>query len=187
MKTRILTFLCFCFFTSAFAQVDLKINPIGALFGNPDVSADFALSDKFSVEGGLGLNLGSFSIGELSYKRSGFGAFAAGKTYFNPEDGADKFGLGVYSKFRSIKSKVDGTDSSTDNYTRNRFAVGLLCGWKWVSDKNILFEIDLGAGRAFVDNIEFDNASSTSVEVDDIPALSVDLLVRFAVGYRFNK
>lgn len=186
MKTRLLTFLFACFFVSAYAQTDVKINPIGLLFGNPDVTADFALSDKFSVEGGLGLNLGGFSINEVDYKRSGISFFAAGRTYFNPEDGADKFGVGVYARAKNINSKVDGGGDSANNYTRNRFAVGLMCGWKWVSDNNIIFEIDLGAGRAFVDKIEYDDPDSSTLNIDDIPALDVDILIRFAVGYRFG-
>jgi len=115
---------------TASAQIDLKINPIGALFGSPDISADFVLSDKFSVEGGLGLNLGSFDIGGTEFKRSGFSVFAVGKHYFNPNKGADKFGVGVYSRFRNINSSTSTDGVSTDDdYTRTRLALGLNCYW----------------------------------------------------------
>jgi len=186
MKTRLLTFLFACFFVSTYAQIDVKINPLGLLFGSPDVSVDYALSDKFSVEGGIGLNLGDFSINGVDYNRRGSSFFAAGRNYFNPEDGADKFGVGIYTRFKNINSTVDGGADNSNNYTRNRFAVGLFCGWKWVSDNNIIFEIDLGAGRAFVDNIEFDDPDTNSLNIADIPALDIDVLIRFAVGYRFG-
>lgn len=186
MKTRLLTFLFVCFFVSAYAQTDVKINPLGLLFGSPDVSVDFALSDKFSVEGGLGINAGKFSINGIDYKRSGPSFFAAGKTYFRPEDGADKFGVGIYARAKNINSKVNNGSDNSNNYTRNRFAVGFMCGWKWVSTSNIVFEIDLGAGRAFVNKIEFDDSDASTLNIDDIPALNIDALIRFAVGYRFG-
>jgi len=185
MKTRLLTILFACFFVGAYAQIDVKINPLGLLFGSPDLSADFALSDKFSVEGGLGLNLGKFSINDVSYKRNGVSFFAAGRTYFNPEAGADKFGLGIYARAKNIRSKVD-VGESANNYTRNRFALGFMVGWKWVSDSNIVFEIDLGAGRAFVNKIKYDDPDASTLNIDDIPSLNIDVLVRFAVGYRFG-
>lgn len=187
MKTKLLSFLFACFCMTSYAQIDLKINPIGALFGSPDVSADFALSDKFSVEGGLGLNLGKFEIGSTEYKRSGFNVFAVGKHYFNPDKGADKFGVGIYSKFKNINSKtsIDGV-ADDDNYTRTRLALGLQIGWKKVSDSGFIFEFDLGAGRALVDNIKFDSETA-GISEDDVPSLNIDALIRIAIGYRFSK
>lgn len=186
MKTKLLSLVFACFFVTSYAQVDLKINPIGALFGSPDVSADFILNDNVSVEGGLGLNLGKFDIGSVSYKRSGFGVFAVGKHYFNPDLGGDKFGVGIYTRFRNITSKVEEDGSATDdNYTRTRVALGLQIGWKKVSESGFIFEFDLGGGRALVDNIKFDS-SSAGITEDDVPSLNIDALIRIAIGYRIG-
>ena len=185
MKIKFLTFLFACFFVTSYAQIDLKINPIGALFGSPDVTADFILNDQFSVEGGLGIDFGSFRINDIKYKRSGFSVLAVGKHYFNPNLGGDKFGVGIYSRFRNFGNSLsDGGD--TDDYTRTRLALGLQIGWKRVSESGFIFEFDFGGGRALVDNTKFDNASISSITEDDIPSLTVDLLVRIAIGYRIG-
>ncbi|MFK7980390.1 MAG: DUF3575 domain-containing protein [Saprospiraceae bacterium] len=185
MKTKLLTLLFACFLTTSYAQIDLKINPIGALFGSPDITADFMLNDKFSVEGGLGVDFGNFKINDIKYKRSGFSLLAVGKHYFNPDLGADKFGIGVYTRFRNFgNSLFDG--GNTDDYTRTRLALGFQIGWKRVSESGFIFEFDLGAGRALVDNIKFDNANS-SINEDDVPSLNIDGLLRIAIGYRISK
>ncbi len=186
MKTKLLSFLFACFFVTSYAQIDLKINPIGALFGSPDVSADFILSDKFSVEGGLGINSGSVTVGGDSFKRSGFGVFAVGKHYFNPDLGGDKFGVGVYTRFRNINSSFDGEGvNNNDDFTRTKLALGLQVGWKRVSESGFIFELDLGGGRALVNNIKFDS-DSPGITQDDIPTFDVDVLVRIAIGYRLS-
>lgn len=186
MKRTIFIFLLATSFFTTYAQVDAKINPLGTLFGNPDVSAEFAVSNNFGVETGIGLNLGKFEIGDLEYKRSGIGAFAAGKYYFNPKDGVNGFGVGLYSRFRKLNNKVSNSVTDRDNYTRTRLATGLQLTWKWVGDNGVLFELDLGGGRTFVNNISFDNEESTTISIDDVPTLNIDLLLRLAVGYRFG-
>ncbi len=185
MKTKLLTFLFACFLTTAYAQIDLKINPIGALFGSPDITADFVLSDQFSVEGGIGVDFGKFKINDFEYKRSGFSLLAVGKHYFNPNLGADKFGIGVYTRYRNFgNSLTDG--GNADDYNRTKFAVGFQVGWKKVSDSGFIFEFDMGGGRAFVDTVKFDNENS-SIDRDDVPLLNFDALIRLAIGYRISK
>ena len=186
MKTKLLSLLFACFCMTASAQIDLKINPIGALFGSPDVSADFILSDKFSVEGGLGLNSGKIDIGETEFKRSGFSVFGAGKHYFNPNLGGDKFGVGIYSRFRNINTRTSTEGgSANDDYTRTKLALGLQIGWKRVSESGFIFEIDLGGGRALINNIKFDSDTADITE-DDVPTFDIDLLFRIAIGYRIG-
>lgn len=185
MKTKLLTLFFACFFATSYAQIDLKINPIGALFGSPDVTADFVLNDKFSVEGGLGVDFGNFKINDIKYKRSGFSLLAVGKHYFNPDLGADKFGIGIYTRYRNFSNTLSDGNSNND-YTRNRFALGFQIGWKKVSESGFIFEFDFGAGRAFVDNTKFDNETSSSITADDIPSLNIDGLIRLAIGYRIG-
>lgn len=173
-------------FTQTQAQVDVKINPIGALFGNPDLSTEFGLSENFGLEGGLLITNRKHSFLNTEYKRTGFGLFAAGKYYFNPEDGFDGFGVGMYSKFRSFNSETTDASITDNNYSRTRFAVGMLITWKWVGDNGISFGLDLGGGRAFVENIEFNNPETTTITEDDVPALAIDAVMRLSIGYRFG-
>ena len=59
------------FSLNSFAQIDLKINPIGALFNNPDISAELILNENLGVEAKLGLEYGTTSQNFIEYNRSG--------------------------------------------------------------------------------------------------------------------
>jgi hypothetical protein len=83
----------------------------------------------------------------------------------------------TYTRFNTGKWKYD-----VDEVTSQRLSLGLLIGQKWVSKKNIVFELALGVGRAFVNTIE-DGSSG-----EDYGGLLFDLDVMglLAVGYRFG-
>lgn len=61
-----------------------------------------------------------------------------------------------------------------------------MAGWKWVSDSNILFELDFGAGRNFVNRTTFDDEANSSIGFDDITGGNIDVMLRLIVGYRFG-
>ena len=167
------------------AQTEVKINPIGALFGSPDVSAEFGISENFGVEVGLGVNLGKNTIGDVEFSRSGFGGFLAGKYYFNPNEGIDRFGIGLYTRFRNISNNAKLAEEEVNNFERSLIAGGLMITQKWVSQSGVIFEIDFGAGRAFKNDITFDDNTNSEISLDDIPGLNIDVILRFAIGYRF--
>jgi hypothetical protein len=167
------------------AQVDLKINPIGAIFGSPDLSAEFQLKENVGLEAGLGFNVGGLTIDEFQYRRSGISGFLAGKYYLNPQQGTDRLAIGVYTRYRNIDNKVKDSEDNSSNFSRTLFATGLLISQKWLSQSGVVFEIDFGAGRAIVNDITFDDEANSEVSLDEIPGLNIDLILRFAVGYRF--
>ena len=165
---------------------EVKINPIGALFGNIALSGEYFVSDNFGAELTLGLITGSYGagdIGSFEAKKSGFGVMGMGKYYFSPDDVCDKFFGAVYLRQRSFEitaDEVDGDEFAA--WKRSIFAGGIALGYKWASTEGICLEIAFGGGRAFVENNEWSDSNN---EGESFPDLGVDFISRLAVGYRF--
>ena len=166
------------------AQVDVQINPIGILFSSINVTAEFGVSDDFGIEGGLDYDFQNFDIDGSEYRNNAVGIRAIGKYYFGPEDGIDRWTIGGYTRFVTGTSSADDAQSGRDEVKNTKFALGFYTGYKWVSKKNIVFELGLGVGRNFVRKFEYDDG--TEANTDDIPLLNVDLLGRLSLGYRFG-
>ncbi len=167
------------FFSKSYAQVDLTINPIGVLWGDFNVGADFAISENFSIEGAVGYQ----SAKSGSFKYTGIPVISRGKYYFNPNRGADKFYADAFLKFVNRDYKVD--DNSTDyaNYTATRFGIGFGVGYKAVSAKGFVFDLNFGVGRAIASNVKYDDSNGTQFEEDWINLMFDGKL---AIGYRFG-
>ncbi len=174
--------LAFCFSTSLSAQLELKINPIGILFNSPDLGIEYVLTDDIGVEAIIGLDYGNATLGIADIERSGYKIRLAGKYYFSPQDGGDRFYAGLYLGPRSqTLSDSDDTDGVDFGYKISAFTAGAMVGFKWVSQRGILFEIGLGAGRAFGETIELNDTNNT----EEIPTFGLDFISRISVGYRF--
>ena len=171
----------------SFAQVDVKVGPLGPLFGTLNLRSEFGLADNFGLEATVGgsWNKINFDEGEdLKNTTLRFGV--NGRYYFNPSDiGLDKFYLGLYSRYSSGKARSTAEDS--DEYNTNRFSGGFLVGFKTFSrNERLHFDFNLGFGRAFLYNIDAIN-DSEPVNLSDIPFLNFDLPTTIAIGYRFGK
>jgi hypothetical protein len=186
MKTKLLVFFFAFTYVTGFAQVDLKVDVLGAIFKAPNVALDIAFSEKFSLEGGAIFNIGSDDVSNKDYKRSGIGGFLMGRTYFNPDMGADKFGMGLYGRYNLIVNEVKEATADTDDYANERISAGLVVSWKWVTGSKFLFGLDLGGGYAFVNDFEFDNPNQTALTLDAVSTTDFDPFLRFTVGYRFG-
>lgn len=180
-KLIVLAMFAFAISNTTVAQIELKINPIGLLFNSPDLSAEYIVNEDIGLEFGLGFEYGTQNLTDL--KKSGFNVFLAGKYYFSPDDGADKFYAGAYLRPRTRKFTDDDNDGFDFGYKQSAFAAGILVGYKWVGARGILFELGFGAGRAFGDKITYNDSNNNSEEVD---GFGVDILGRLAVGYRFG-
>lgn len=190
MKTFKLLFLLCCFSTFAIinkaqAQVDVTVNPIGLLFGSFNVGADFGVSENLSVEVATGLTFGKSDIGTDGdeSKYFGFPLEVVGKYYFNPNNGADKFYADAFLRFvrRSYTIEGDNTFGWAD-YANTRFGLGFGIGYKIVSDGGFVFDIGLGAGKAFVDNTTYNDGA----ENEDIDLPNLMIQGKLGVGYRFG-
>nr|MBS0037323.1 DUF3575 domain-containing protein [Saprospiraceae bacterium] len=167
----------FGFTSKSVAQVDVTINPIGLLWGNISLGADFALSENFSIEGQVGYSSGD----EGNSKYSGIPITAYGKYYFNPNRGTDKFYLSAFTRFVSRSYKDDDGSTSNFEYTQTRLGLGVGLGYKVVSAGNFVFDIGFGVGRAIIDNTNFKSGD------DEILVDWPDIMFagKLAVGYRF--
>lgn len=179
-----LTFLFYftLFLSAAKAQLDVSINPISILFSSLDLSAEYGLSNDFGLDATLGYDFQRYDVDDIEIKNNGIGLRLIGKYYFNPEDGIDKWSIGPYVRFKTASGTYD---DGVENYkVKNTvFAAGLYAGFKWVSRRNIVFELGLGGGRAFVNKFTSDDSSFDS---GDFPGLNFDITGRLAVGYRFG-
>jgi hypothetical protein len=106
---------------SASAQTEIKVCPIAVLFGVFAGSAETAVSESFGLDGDV-IALSDF-----------FGFNISGKYYFNPVRRIDGFHIGMYG----------------GNIADGSMGVGFLIGYKWLSRKNVLFELGIGGGRSF--------------------------------------
>lgn len=173
----VLTVLCFAVFQKAQAQVDVTINPIGLLFGDFSVGADFALSENLSVEPQIGF--GTNKIGDV--KGTNIGVNGVVKYYFSPNRGADRFYGDVFLRFINRSWNYD--DNSTyANFTTTRFGLGFGLGYKVVSGGGFVFDIGLGAGRALVDKNKYEDGG---VE-EDISWTKLMFQGKLGIGYRFG-
>lgn len=190
MKRILLTTLVvFAFgFASAQKKIEAKINPLGALFGQPDISAEYIVSDNFGVELSLGFAFGktgtAVTVGSFTSEKptqSGFGVKGSAKYYFNPDEGGDGWYGGVYVRQETLNLTYDNT-FSTNDYKSSIFAGGIEFGKKWLFDSGLLIEVGAGFGRPFSESRTFTNSTSdynANIEI------GIDFTGKFAVGYRF--
>ncbi len=181
-KNLLLITILFASF-NLFGQLDLKINPIGLLFDSPDLVAEYGLSSDFGVELGIGLNYGDRSIVGIDFARSGYNILMAGKYYFGPNNGFDNFFAGVYVKQRAFTlTDKDDSDNFDYGYKSSRFALGLLTGYKWLSNRGVMLEIATGLGRSLRKKTVLNRADNDIA----IPNFGFDFVWRVAVGYRIG-
>ena len=162
------------------AQVDLTVNPIGLLFGDLSLAADFALTENFSVEGAIGIGGGKNDAASLKYFN--LPITATGKYYFAPNHGADRFYLDVFTRFVTRNYSADDGGTNYAEYSQTRVGFGFGIGYKVVSGKGLVFDIGLGGGRAIIDNTKFDSEGD-QFEVD-WPSLMI--VGKLGLGYRFG-
>lgn len=166
------------------AQVDLKVSPFGLLFSNIVLRAEFPVAEAVGIElqGGAGWNKINFDE-EDDLKTSTLRFGANGRYYFSPEVGLDKFYLGAYARFAAGKGS---STADTDEYNTTRFSVGTLFGYKVLAkNQKLLFDFNLGFGRALIYKFDPIGDTADNVDLSDIPLLNWDIPATIAIGYRF--
>lgn len=160
------------------AQIESKINPLGLLYKSPDVSIEVAAMPKLGIEGKFGYTWGS---NELSGEVRKVTGILMAKYYFKADSTKiNRFYAGVYTKY----ANSDNSGDLITSYTNERFALGLLTGYKWVLKSNIVFDLNVGIGRAMWNQYTF------TEEVDDLVAQLISLgdfdgISSISIGYRF--
>lgn len=173
--------------TRSFAQVDVKVGPLGPLFGTLNLRSEFGLAENFGLEATVGGSWNKINFDEGNDLKNSILRFGVnGRYYFNPSEVAlDKFYIGLYSRYSAGKAR--STEENADEYNTNRFSGGFLVGFKTFSrNQRLLFDFNLGFGRAFVYKIK-GIGNAEPVNLSDIPFVNLDLPTTLAIGYRFGK
>lgn len=182
MKKRLFTLVAALFMaTSMFAQFEVKVNPIGLLFGGISASGEYILNDNMGVEVSARLSSNKLTITTEETKLTGFGIGAAYKYYFSPDDGADKFYANLYARYGGLSGKYTGSISAAEEKaTYSKVAVGFGIGYKWLADSGLLFELGFGAGRNLAQTWSYSDNTNYSA-----PQWGLDLTGKLAIGWRF--
>lgn len=187
MKKNILSLALLFVINIVNAQVEVKLNPFGLLFGSPDLSGEYFVTPNFGAELTLSAEMGKYttlSADNFDPKKSGFGVMASGKYYFNPKDDADCSGFyaGVYIRQKDFKV-TDDSSSDFIAFKRSIVGTGFLLGQKWVSKNGMMYELVGGLGRTLSEKNEW--IDEEGVVDDDDLELGIDAILRFSIGYRF--
>ena len=187
ITVSLLALFCLAASTTVHAQVDLKINPVGILFNNLNVAAEFGLSDNFGLEVTPGFGWNKLNLDDANdYKGNIFRLGVNGRYYLNPNDkGLNGFYIGAYTRYAGGTYSYKG-DTETQKYNSTRASLGFLLGGKIVArNEKLIFDFGTGFGRALV--YKFTDANgSDEADLSDIPFLNWDIPFYITIGYRIG-
>ena len=158
--------------TTAYAQLDVKIDPVDIALRNPKVSVEYVVNRNVGIE-----LVGGFRHGETMFRgwltkrelHKGYTLRAVGKFYVNPVTSADGIYAAVYA---GQKSHITySANESIKPETIEGFTSGLMLGYKQFFYPGFMIEVAGGLGRNF--------GYSQSHEKGN------DVFGRVTVGYRF--
>lgn len=169
------------------AQVEVKLNPFGLLFGSPDLSGEYFVTPNFGAELTLSAEMGKYTTlsgDDFDPKKSGFGVMASGKYYFSPKEdkSCSGFYAGVYIRQKDFKV-TDDSNSGFVAFKRSIVGTGFLLGQKWVSKNGMMYELVGGLGRTLSEKNEWIDEEGVADDAD--LELGLDGILRFSIGYRF--
>ncbi len=172
------------------AQVDLKVGPIGLLFSDVNIAAEFGVSENIGIEVTPGFGWNTLNlVADDDYKGSIFRLGANGRYYFNPDDKKlNGFYAGVYTRYAGGKFTFDDNENNIHEEVKStRIAGGILLGAKIVAaNERLIFDLGLGFGRAFKYSFEDQNDPNKNFDLSDIPFLNFDLPINLKIGYRIS-
>lgn len=190
MTKRYISVLAFLLVVAASvsAQVEVKLNPIGLLFGSVSGSAELLLGERGSIGiegmGGYIFPMEGSLISEYIGQSTGFEVSALAKLYFNPERGGDGYYFFPYVQYSSLSLEFNEDPYGDVGVTYTAFGAGIGGGWKFVGEQGLLVDIGAGIGRNFTETYDIDNATYESQEETDF-FLPFNFLARASIGYRF--
>lgn len=167
------------------AEVEVKFNPIGVLFGQIPVSVEAILGEKGAI-GIEAMGHYKYPLEESIYskrigKATGVSATGLIKLYFNPDRGGDGYYFFPYVHYVGRKTDFNDDTYGDIEVTYNGIGAGVGAGWKFVGEPGLLIDVGAGIGRNFISNYEF---SEDNYDEEDI-FLPFNFIARVSVGYRF--
>jgi len=94
--------------TLGFSQFEIKTNPIGLLFGQIPLSAEYIITDNIGAEISGGFNYGTSNLMDATY--TGIISVASFKYYFSPNVGGDNIYAFPYFRFVNRTLKYESND-----------------------------------------------------------------------------
>lgn len=163
-------------------HLELKTNPIGAIFGQIPLSVEYVMNDNIGIEATMAYSYQKGDVFDGTSSASGFVVSGLFKYYFGPEDGGDKFYAFPYVRYANRKWTFDdGTTGSDVTATYTAFGVGFGAGYKWVAESGLLFDIGAGIGKNFGGEFTYDDPDYTG-SAEPFP---INGIFRISIGYRF--
>lgn len=200
MRIIILTLTTiFLFSTITNAQFEVKGNPIGLVWGSPNIALEYVVSDKLGIEVTPSFLYGSVAGAALSaadpfdQKFRGYRLRLALKYYFNPVTSGDGLYAGPYFGPRSSKYTADADELGYNpNYKQSAFSVGAIFGYKYMIDSGLFFELQAGLGWGIGAKLEYEDPEYDELINNVLDNPIGDALLGFegvrsvSIGYRFN-
>jgi hypothetical protein len=169
------------FATNGFSQIEVKFNPIGALFGQIPLSTEYILNDNMGIEATLGYYYKKTGDFQDVSKSSGLVTSGLFKYYFSPDKGGDKFYAFPYVRYVTRSFTFNDATYGDIEASYSAFGVGFGLGYKWVADSGILLDFGFGAGKNFTSDYSYSDPNYSS----DVSIPGINFLGRISVGYRF--
>ena len=147
--------------------MNVRVDPLSLLFGAANVGADFAVSDQWTLGGGVSYS--SYKSGDT--KASAFGVEGRAQFFFN-QVFSDSWYLAPYFTY----AQGTGESTTVSDVTVSVTQIGAIIGYMWIWEN---FNIQLGGGFRHI-SIDADSNASTFDDLSGvIPALE------FNLGYAF--
>lgn len=174
---------------SSFAQVEVKLTPIGVIFNQPKLSIEYIIAEDIGIQGTAGVYYGKipFFTDLKHVEQSGYLFQLSGKYYFkNTEKKADRFYIGLYggAQSREFKGSVltsnNRGNNDEDKSKLSSLPVGFMAGFKWLGERGLLLDVSMGFGRMLNSQMQYNNEK----HIDDTE-INIDAFTKIELGYRF--
>jgi hypothetical protein len=193
-KVLVIAAVCLFGITQMNAQSNaIKLNPLGALFGNLGIGFEHALNESSSVQLNVGILSRSLNLGGTEYKYSGFSVSPEYRMYF--DEAMRGWYAGGYANYNSVKQELTfgdifggtGDDVTTTTNITN-IGAGILFGRQWLLGGNENFVIDLNLGVGYQSasfDTEDDNDDDDFTIEFGAARDGINLRSAFSIGYAF--
>jgi hypothetical protein len=192
---------------SMHAQHDVKINITNVFLYEANINYEYILNDYATI-GGLGGYVYDFP--DVSDPNKYWYVGPEFRYYVSPKNGADRFFIGLYSRFKSGSAYVNFNESGLasdgsqylyyyqeDKTDYTKLAIGFTLGGKWINRNGLVYGVFGGVGRnlfASYDESSFDSHESEYDPNSYFTSTSSnrdnrywDFRIGFNVGWRFGK
>lgn len=166
--------------TETSAQLELKANPLGYLWGRMSGQVELNLSKNLGAEVSVFYDMDSyFVLAVEDEKAAGLGGGLFMKYFMKPSDkGCDNFYISIYGRLSETESQAA---NSPKYFAVKKVSAGAMVGYKIVSSHKIVFEVALGGGKNFVNDFTGVDEIVESI----LEPINIDFVGRFSFGYRF--